>query len=41
MSAESIKTWNDSTNSPILRLNRKLGFRRHAVWSKLEKKLLP
>ena len=34
-----IKTWNDSTNLPILRLNRKLGFRRYALWYKLEKRL--
>jgi GNAT superfamily N-acetyltransferase len=34
-----VKTWNDATNAPILKLNRKLGFRRYAVWFKLEKKL--
>jgi mycothiol synthase len=38
---ESVKTWNDSTNVPILRLNGRLGFRKYAVWFKLEKKLSP
>ncbi len=35
-----IKTWNASTNSPILALNEKLGFRRQPAWIEYAK-ILP
>jgi GNAT superfamily N-acetyltransferase len=36
---EFVMTWNDSQNAPILGLNRKLGFKRFAIWFKFEKRL--
>ncbi len=34
-----IKTWNASTNWPILALNERLGFRRQPAWSEYAKAL--
>ena len=34
-----VRTWNDSDNGPMLTLNRELGFKRHALWFRLEKRL--
>ncbi len=36
---KSIKTWNDSTNAPMLAVNTKLGFKRQVGWILLEKNL--
>jgi hypothetical protein len=36
---DHIRTWNDSENRPMLNLNRELGFEKHALWLRLEKKL--
>ncbi len=34
-----VKTWNNSQNAPILGLNRKIGFRRYAIWRNFEKEV--
>ncbi|HEV2120683.1 MAG TPA: GNAT family N-acetyltransferase [Candidatus Bathyarchaeia archaeon] len=36
---EKLKTWNDSTNAPMLGINVKLGFKREVGWITLEKNL--
>ena len=36
---EKLKTWNDSTNAPMLGINVKLGFKREVGWITFEKKL--
>jgi GNAT superfamily N-acetyltransferase len=36
---EKLKTWNDSTNGPMLGINVKLGFKREVGWITLEKNL--
>ncbi len=36
---EKLKTWNDSTNTPMLGINVKLGFKREVGWITLEKNL--
>jgi RimJ/RimL family protein N-acetyltransferase len=36
---EKLKTWNDSTNAPMLGINIKLGFKREVGWITLEKNL--
>jgi GNAT superfamily N-acetyltransferase len=36
---EKLKTWNDSTNAPMLGINIKLGFKRQIGWITFEKKL--
>ncbi len=37
--ARVIKTWNDSTNAPMLAINMKLGFQRRIGWITFEKNL--
>ena len=37
---DSIKTWNDSTNSPMLAVNSKLGFKRKVGWILMERPLI-
>jgi len=34
---ETVKTWNDSTNAPMLAVNTKLGFKRQVGWIMMEK----
>jgi RimJ/RimL family protein N-acetyltransferase len=36
---ETIKTWNDSENAPMLAVNTKLGFKREVGWITMEKNL--
>src|SRR6266568_5023748 len=36
---EKLRTWNDSTNAPMIGINIKLGFKREVGWITLEKNL--
>ncbi|MGP8125764.1 MAG: hypothetical protein ACLQEQ_07895 [Nitrososphaerales archaeon] len=33
-----VRTWNDSDNRLMLTLNRALGFKKHSLWFRLEKR---